>query len=401
MKNSALRSRLPARSAWLIPLLGALVAFAPLSIDMYLPALPAIAREFGADAGAAQFTLAAYFIGMAFGQGFYGPLSDRFGRKPPLFVGLALYTLASAGCALAPDIEALYAWRFLQALGGCAGIVIPLAIVRDLHSQQDAARALSRLVLVMGVAPMLAPLAGAQLLDAWGWRSIFWILAGCGLSGLIAIRFMLAESLDARHAQSASVRQALRTYAGLLADRRYLGFGLAGSFASAGMFAYIAGSPFVLMELHRVSPQAYGWIFGVNACGLIAASQLNHRLLAARDAGQILNAALMALAAAGLLLLLAAYGFLPALPGLLLPLFGFVALLGFIGPNSSAGAMAGHAQRAGSASALLGTVRFGAASAAGAAVGALNDGTAHAMGAVMAVCGAAALMSYRMLVRRP
>ncbi len=385
---------------WLIAILGALVAFAPLSIDMYLPALPEMGREFGASAG--QYTLAAYFIGMALGQCLYGPLSDRFGRKLPLYVGLTLYVLASAGCALAPDLPSLLVCRFVQALGGCAGLVIPLAMVRDLFDPQMTARVLSRLMLVMGVAPMLAPLAGSQLLQVAGWRAIFWVLAASGLAGLLAIRFGLQESLPPQLVKPVSVGGALRTFGQLLADRHYLGHALAGAFASAGMFAYIAGSPSVLITLHGLSPQAYSWVFGINALGLITASQFNHRLLATRSPEQVLTLALWVMAVCGLGLFAAGMAALTHSAGLLsllLPLFGFVMLIGFVGPNTSAGAMAGQAGQAGSASALLGTLRFAIATVAGASVGLLDDGTARPMGLMMALCGGAALACYLGLAR--
>ncbi len=387
----------------MLSVLGALVAFAPLSIDMYLAALPDIAREFADTAGAAQYTLAAYFIGMALGQSFYGPVADRYGRKPPLYCGLVLYALASVGCALAPTIQSLLVCRFLQALGGCAGMVIPLAIVRDLYGPQATARVMSRLMLVMGVAPILAPLVGAQLLGDWGWRAIFWALAGCAAFALAAVRFGLAETLPTRPAQSISLRFVLDAYAGLLADRRYLGFALAGSFATAGMFAYIAGSSAVLIGLQGLSPQAYGWVFGANAFGLIAASQINHRLLRTRNPDGVLTGALTAMAMLGLVLALAAYCRPPqpiSLVALLLPLFGFIAVLGFINPNTAAGAMADHGTRAGSAAALMGTLRFALATLVGAVVGLFDNGSAQAMGAVMAVCGVAALLAYRLLVVR-
>lgn len=396
---------MPAKSVWLIPILGALVAFGPLSIDMYLSALPAIAREFGSTSGAAQYTLAAYFVGMALGQCFYGPLSDSYGRKLPLYFGLTLYVAASLGCALAPSLASLLACRFLQALGGCSGIVIPLAIVRDLYQPQDTARILSRLMLIMGVAPMLAPMAGAQLEAEFGWRAIFWVLAAFGMAGLAAVHGGLAESLDPRHVRRTSVMAALRTYGRLLMDRQFLGFALPGGLTSAAMFAYIAASPTVLIQLYGVSPQTFSWLFGMNAFGLIAASQINHRLLAFRHVDHVLASALSVLAVLGLALLLAAYFAAPgwmgvlALPALLIPLFGYVAVLGFIAPNASAGAMAGHAAQAGSASALLGTMRFGLATMTGAAVGFFNDGSAHAMGIVMAFCGVAAWLLHRILIK--
>src|SRR5438067_9679122 len=204
--------------------LGALVGLAPLTIDMYLPALPALAREFHASAGHTQLTLASYFIGLAVGQFAYGMLTDRFGRKPPLYAGLTLYALASLGCALAPSIDALILLRFVQALGGCAGIVIPIAVVRDRFEQREAAQVLSRLMLVMGVAPMLAPLAGSQLLVWFGWRAIFGVLALAAVLVLIGLHFVLEETLARERFKPIRLVSILATYRMLLTDRRYMAF---------------------------------------------------------------------------------------------------------------------------------------------------------------------------------
>lgn len=389
----------------LILVLGGLAAFAPLSIDLYLPAFPAIAADLGVPAGQVQYTLAAYFLGMALGQAVHGPLADRFGRKPPLYAGLALYLLASIGCALATDVAVLTALRFVQALGGCVCMVVPLAMVRDQFDPQTSARVLSRLMLVMGMAPMLAPLAGSAVLAAAGWRMMFWILAACGAAGLLACALVLPESLPPARRRPTSPLKALRTYAGLGRDRRFLGHALAMGLGSAGMFAYIAASPFVLIQLHGLSPQAYSLVFGANALGLVAASQLNHRWLRQLAAPVLLQRALWWTAAAGLLVLAVALlaGHWPAvaLPGTLLGLFLFVGSLGFVNANAAAGAMAHQGHQAGSASALMGTLQFTLASLAGAAVGLLNDGSALPMGLAMALAGVLALLCYRALTERP
>jgi DHA1 family bicyclomycin/chloramphenicol resistance-like MFS transporter len=387
----------PSPSLWLIPILGALVAFAPLSIDMYLSAFPQIGRDFAAVPGVAQYSLACYLVGMAVGQIFYGPFSDRCGRKLPLYLGLAVYIAGSVGCALATSPAALLACRFLQAAGGCAGVVIPMAMVRDLFDQQSSARALSRLMLVMGVAPILAPWCGSHVVAAWGWRAIFWVLAGYGVLAIAAVRFALPESLALARRRSVPLAASARAYWHMLSERRFMGYALAAGFSTAGMFAYIAASPSVLIEHYGLSPRHYTWVFGMNACGLIGASQLNHRLLARFTPDRILARSLMFMCAFGLCLLAAAVSGPGALPVLLASLFGFVALLGFISPNTGAGAMAAHGAQAGSASALLGTIRFGISFFAGTAVGAFSDGSALTMGIVVAACGSAALLAYRLL----
>ncbi|HZX27008.1 MAG TPA: Bcr/CflA family multidrug efflux MFS transporter [Telluria sp.] len=394
-----MESRTSTHGRSLILVLGAIVGLAPLSIDMYLPALPSIAREFHAAGSTAQLTLAAYFIGLAVGQFVYGLLADRYGRKPPLYGGLALYAAASLGCAFAPGIAVLIALRFLQALGGCAGIVVPTAVVRDLFDQRDSARVLSQLMLVMGVAPMLAPLAGSQLLAHFGWRAVFVVLAAIGLLALLAIHRLLHESLPAERRKPIALATVRHTYGLLFADRHFLAYALAGACAGAAMFSYISGSPFVLIDDYGVAPATYSIIFGANACALIAASQLNHRLLARHHPDRVLAWALAAMGAAGAALLACALSGAFGVAGIVVPLFCFMATLGFITPNTAAGAMAGHGAHAGTASALLGTMRYGIATLAGVGVGIGGGMTAGAMAGAMCVCAAAAVLCYAALRR--
>jgi DHA1 family bicyclomycin/chloramphenicol resistance-like MFS transporter len=385
-------SRSPGKAFVLV--LGALVGLAPLTIDMYLPALPALAREFHASTGHTQLTLASYFIGLAVGQFAYGMLTDRFGRKPPLYAGLALYALASLGCALAPSIDALILLRFVQALGGCAGIVIPIAVVRDRFEQREAAQVLSRLMLVMGVAPMLAPLAGSQLLVWFGWRAIFGVLALAAVLVLIGLHFVLEESLARERFKPIRLGTVLATYRLLLTDRRYMAFGLAGACTGAGMFSYISASPFVFIDQFGVAPTHYSMIFGMNAFALIAGSQLNHRVLAHARLERVLGRALWCTAAAALLLLVDAATGLFGIAGIVVPLLCFMGSLGFITPNAQAGAMAGHGANAGSASALLGTQRYAAATLAGIGVGAGGHLSASSMALAMALCAATGVLAY-------
>lgn len=381
----------------LVLILGALSAFAPMSIDMYLPSLPTLAAEFGASTSTTQLTLSAFFIGLAVGQALYGPLADRFGRKPALYVGLTVYAIATVGCAVSRSVESLIAWRFAQALGGCAGVVVARAVVRDLFDQWSSARMLSTMMLVMGAAPMLAPLLGGWLLAVSGWRSIFWVLLAFGLACLVATVAVLPETRP-RSSQPWGVASALRDYAWLLGHRRFFGYVLAGGFAQAGMFAYISGSPFVFIDVYGVPAQAYGWLFGLNALGLITASQINARLIRRWGPDRLLARANLANAVFGLLLVAVAWSRSGGLIALLVPLFGYVASLGFSYPNAAAGAMAPFPERAGSASALLGTVQFGIAAIAGAAVGWWHDGTALPMAVVIALCGTSAFAAQRTLV---
>jgi len=336
-------------------LLGALSAFGSLSIDMYLPAFPAIRSDLAASEAQVQLTLAVFFAGLGLGQAFYGPISDRYGRRRPLCFGLALFVLASAACALARSVEGLVAWRLVQSIGGCAGIVIARAVVRDRYDERDSARVFSLLLLVMGLPPILAPLVGGQILIHFGWRAVFWVLASFGLACLIAAVLILPESLPYERWGPGGPRGALRVYARLLRDHAFMRYNLASALAISGMFVYIFGSPFVFMQIHGVRPERYGLLFGLNAIGLMGASLLN-RVLLGRVAGTaILSRALFVTAAAGLAIITATWTGAGGFPGLLAPVFVYISSLGFVLPNVMAAALAPQGRNAGSASALLGT----------------------------------------------
>ena len=366
---------------------------------MYLPAFPSLEADLRVSAGTAELTLTTFFVGMACGQLAWGPLSDRFGRKPPLYAGLALFGAASLGCALADDALALTAWRLLQALGGSAGMVITRAMVRDRCAAREAARAFSLLILVMGLAPILAPLLGGWVNAEFGWRAIFFLLAAFALACLLAIRFGLAESHDIRHEPPMNLVRVVRGYAGLFANRPFLGYTLSGGLAMAGMFAYIAGSPFVLIQLGGIPAERFGWAFGANALGFVAASQVNARALKTLEPTRLLRRALWVPALAGLALAAFAGNGWFSLPVILLGLFLYVASLGFIVPNSSASALASHGQQAGAASALMGALQFGLATLAGVGVSQLHDGSARPLAFILAFCGVAAWLVHRWLVR--
>jgi DHA1 family bicyclomycin/chloramphenicol resistance-like MFS transporter len=378
-------------------ILGALTAMGPLAIDMYLPSLPTIVRELNASSAAVQISLAMYFVGMAIGQAFYGPLSDRIGRKPVLYLGLGVFFGASVGCALAWNVESLVAFRFLQALGGCAPIVVPRAVVRDHFDERESARMLSMLMLVMGLAPILAPTIGGQLLVILGWRSIFWVLAVYGAISLLLVAVFLHESLAPERRRPQPFRVILTTYGQLLRDRTYLGYVLAGGFMFAGMLAYIAGSPFVFIEVFHVPPERFGLFFGTNAAGIIAASQINRWLAGRTQPRRVIAAVLPVAMLSGFGILLSAYSGVGGFPGILIPLFCFIACYGFIMPNTTAVAMASHGAIAGSASALLGTLQFVLGATAGALVGELGNGTAVPFAAVIAGCGLGAFAVHRAL----
>ncbi|CAG9175489.1 Bcr/CflA family multidrug efflux MFS transporter [Cupriavidus pinatubonensis] len=385
------RSQKAARfPAWLL-VCASLTAIAPLSIDMYLPSFPALAADMRVDIGQIQLTLGTFLVGLALGQAFYGPISDRFGRKPPLYVGLGLYALAAAGCAMARSAESLMLWRFLQALGGCAGMVMARAVIRDRLDAHESARAFSSMMLVMGLAPILAPIIGGAILSASGWRAIFWLLTLAGLLILALVHFRMEESLPRERAAPLHPGAIVASYTGLLRDREFLGYSLSAGFGQAGMFAYISGSPFVLIELHGIDPSHYGFVFGANALGLIGMSQLNARLVHGRTLDSVLRRAVLAPCAAGLILAAAALAGVLVLPVLLAGFFVFIGSLGCITPNASALALTHQGHRAGTASALMGTLQFSLGTVAGAAVSLWHDGTALPLAVVMAACGMGAV----------
>lgn len=367
-------------------ILGALSAFGPMAIDFYLPSFPTLARVFGTDVEHVQLSLASYFAGVALGQLVYGPLADRFGRRIPLLVGVALFVLASLACAVAQSLEWLIVARFVQALGGCAGMVISRAVVRDLCDPLASAKVFSKLMLVMGVAPILAPLGGGILLRLFGWESIFYGLMLFGALCLLGVLFWLPETRSpALPAQP--LRGALGRYGRLLRDPILIGHGLTGGVAMAGMFAYISGSPFVFIELYGISAESYGWLFGMNAAGFIVTAQLNGWLLHHHGPGYWLKRTVWVYLASALALLLVAQAQPAQLWPLLLPLFVCMASLSCILPNASACAMAGQGAQAGSASALMGSLQFCVAAGASILVGVLHDGTARPMALVIMLCG--------------
>ena len=367
-------------------ILGGLSAFGPLSIDMYLPAFPAMAEDLGVSSEQIQLSLSVYFIGLASGQLVYGPLDDRFGRRKPLLFGIGLFCVASLACALAPTLEWLLAARFAQALGGCAGMVVNRAVVRDLCEPIDAAKAFSQLMLIMGVAPILAPLAGTALLGLAGWASIFWFLTVFAGLFALAVYFFLPETLPP-HMAPPPLRSAFGRYIGLLREPLFMFHALTGGVAMAGMFAYISGSPYVFLELYKVPVEQYAWLFGSIAACFILSAQLNSRLLRRWSQLALIRGTTFIYMLATVTLLLAAWLQVESLWLFLPPLVLSVAIISQVLPNASACALAGHGHQAGIASALMGTMQFAIAGITSAAVGMLHDNTAVPMAGVMAVCG--------------
>ncbi len=379
---------------WLPILLGTLTAIGPLSIDMYLPGFPAIEAEFSA-LGLAPATLAAFFAGLAVGQMVQGALADRYGRRAPLLAGLGLYTAASVGCALAPDITTLSVFRALAAFGGSAGMVIPRAMVRDLAQGVDAARLMSRLMLVMGAAPILAPSLGALLLDRTGWRGMFWLLAAYGLSAMAAIVWKLPETLPPPQRRRAGLRAVTQTYVSLLHDRYFLAPALTSGLGLGGMFASIAATPAIFIGHFHMPPDMFAVVFGLNASGFIVASQINSLLLRRYHLGHVLSRALVALGLAALILLGMSLWNPPSGWWLQPPLMLCMATLGCVVPNATVEALARHGARAGSASALMGTLQFLLGACFGLAATLLADGTPMPLAGLILVSAAGALLADR------
>ncbi|QXE90218.1 multidrug effflux MFS transporter [Geomonas subterranea] len=368
-------------------ILGALTGFSAMSIDMYLPAFPQMARDLKVPLSTVQLSVSAFLFGSAAGQLFYGPLADRWGRRRPLLLGLSLYVAATIGCAMVHSGSGLLWWRVVMALGGGAGMVISRAVVRDLYDTAEAARMFSLLMLVMGLAPILAPVAGGQLLLVSGWRGIFIFLGVFGLASLIAAAVALPESLPVERRVRRSASDMTKVYWHLLKNRHYLRYAVALGCVAGVNFSYISGAPFVFIELHGLSPQFFGVFFGVNACGLIGASQLNRRLLRRFSPGAIARSAFMVAGAAGILLIAATATGFGGFPLQMLLIFASLCMTGLLYPNITALALAPFDKAAGSASALLGTIQYLLGASGGALVGAFHNGTALPMTGTMALCG--------------
>ncbi len=377
---------------WLPLLLGVLTAVGPVSTDMYLPAFPAIEASFGGRPGAAQVTLATWFLGLALGQITQGTLADRFGRRGPLIAGTALYTLASLGCAMAPDLFTLSLMRALAAFGGSASMVIPRAVVRDLSDGHAAARMLSKLMLVMGVAPILAPTLGGIVMDHFSWHAIFWITAAYGGLCCLMVWRALPETLPENRRVRLGPAAQLARYIGIIRERSFITHALIGGLSLFGLFAYLGGAPDVFIAQYHLTPAQFGVLFGGCAAGFIVATQINPRLLPRFGAGRVMRCAVWALVAANVFLAIMAFSFTPHWYLMALPIWVGMASMGFLTPNATVGALSRHAAHAGSASALMGTLQFILGAISGLLVGIAGDHTARPMAVLMLLgAGAAAV----------
>jgi DHA1 family bicyclomycin/chloramphenicol resistance-like MFS transporter len=367
----------------LVLILGALIALGPLTIDMYLPALPTITAELLTTEATVQLTLTGTLLGLGLGQLVIGPLADRFGRRRPLLAGTAVHVIASALCIVAPNIAVLGGLRVLQGLGAAAGAVVALAIVRDLYTGRAAATLLSRLILVMGAAPVIAPTLGGYVLSFTSWRGVFAVLAVYGLLLLPLAARALPETLPPERRTSSGVAGTMRTYGHLLTDRTFLGLVLVAGLAMSAVMGYVSGASFVFQEQFGLNQQQFGLVFGSGAIWLITATQLNPVLLRRFEPRQLLLYAVIAGSAAGVLLVGIALVGVGGLLGVLLPLWLVLFHVGIALPNAPAVALARHGRTAGTAAALLGAVQFGVGAIISPMVGVLGN-NAVAMGTVVA-----------------
>jgi MFS transporter, DHA1 family, multidrug resistance protein len=380
--GSTLREK-PARMPLLVLLVGSITAIGPLSIDLYLPAFPELTRALHTTEAMVQLTLTACLVGLASGQAFLGPLSDAVGRRRPLIAGMIGFTAASVLCALAPTIEVLLAGRFLQGFAGSAGMVLAQALVRDLVEGPMIARVLSRLMLVIGVAPVLAPTFGGQILGLTGWRGLFWALAGFGVIMTFVVVTFVRETLPTERRQRGGLLGSLRGYRRVSSDRRYLGYGAISACGFLAIFGYVSGSSFAYQDVYGVSPQTFGLLFGLNGVGLVCASQLNARLVLRVPSFVILRTVLPITAAGALAMLFTTATGAFGIVGLAAPLLVVMTSLGLILPNSGALALGRHPESAGTAAALVGMTQFVVGGIAGPVIGLAGTGSAVPMAVVM------------------
>jgi len=378
--------------------LGLLSAMGAFSIDMYLPGFPDIAKDLHTTIAHVTLSITSFFIGISLGQLIYGPLLDKYGRKKPLYIGLIIYLIASIACAYVPSADALIGVRFLQALGSCAGMVASRALVRDIFPVDENAKIFSLLMLVLALSPIVAPTLGGYVTAAFGWQSIFFILASIGAVTLLLVYFTLPNGRLPNVTLSLHPRQVTNDFLEVVKVPQFYTYAFAGAVASSGLYAYVAGSPFVFMEIYKVSEKHYGWIFAFIAAGLIGASQVNTLLLRKYSSEQITRVTLFCQCLAGISLVLGASFHLLGLYSTIFLIWLFLSTQGFAFPNTSALSLAPFTKNAGTASALMGAVQLGIGAISTALVSILNNGTALPMAAVM--CGCAVLSFIILIIGR-
>ncbi|MEE1884776.1 multidrug effflux MFS transporter [Pedobacter flavus] len=383
----------------IVIILGILSAMGPFTIDMYLPAFVQIADSLSTTQDQIQLSLASYFIGISAGQLFYGPITDRFGRKKPLYIGLIIYTLASIGCGIASNIDQLIAFRLLQALGGCAGMVVSRAVVRDLFKPHESAKVFSMLMLVMGIAPIIAPSVGSFVSTSWGWRAIFTVLTCLSSIVFVAIAVFLPESKKADKSVQLKFVPIIKVYWNLMKKKSFIYFALCCSFGSAGMFAYISSSSFIYITLFNFTEKEFSLLFSVNAAGLILCSQLNRILLKKYSMTQILTFACGVMFISGISIAIISNLNVPNIIFIAF-LFVFISFLGFIYPNSTALALADTGAQTGSASALLGALQMFMSFVSSIAVSTFFNNTIVPVSLIIGITGTLTLLTLMLIKRR-
>jgi len=383
-------------------ILGSLTALGPFSIDMYLPGFPAIAKSFHTTTAQVSLSLSSFFVGISIGQLLYGPLLDRFGRKNPLYAGLALYIITSIGCFFCTSIEMLILLRFIQAVGSCAAGVASMAMVRDIFPIKDNAKIFAFLILILGASPMIAPTVGGYVTVAYGWHTIFVILTGLAVLILIAVIFFLPESYRPDPTYSLKPKPIINSFLTVLKEPQFYTYALTGSFAFAGLFVYVSGSPLVFMEIFKVSAKTYGWIFAGLSVGFIGSSQVNNLLMKKFKSEQIVFCALAVQLITTIIFLIGAINGWFGLAGTIFMIFILLSCVGTISPNASALTLAPFLKNAGTASALMGAMQLGLGAFASLSVSFFNSRSAAPMAGIMAGSTLAAflilLIGRRMIV---
>lgn len=381
-------------------LLGALGGLTPLAIDMYLPAIPALARELGTTIDGAQLTVSAFLAGFAVGQLFYGPLADSFGRKPVIIAGLIMFALASVGCALADTLPQLLLFRVLQAAGGAAGAVVVNALLRDMFEKEAFSRAMSFVILVMTLAPLAAPILGGYITAHGSWQAIFWLLVVVSLAVAVLMMVSIPETLSPERRQPLQLGRVLGNYGQVLKSRPAMGYVLCGAFASAGMFSFLSGSPYVYIEYFGVPTQHYGWLFGLNVLLMMVVTFANSKLVRGIGSEHMLRHGLMILPVAGIVLVVCSLTGFGGLWGVVIPVMFYVGHISLVGANAMTGLLSHFSQAAGTAAALAGTLRFGIGALAGALVNLVPPTSPLPMALNIAGCGILASASYWLLTAR-
>ena len=367
-------------------ILGLLSAIGPFAIDMYLPALPSIGKDLGSDNSVTQLTLLAFFISFALAQLLYGPISDMWGRKLPLYLGISLFALASIGCALTTNIETLIAFRFVQGIGGAAGMVIPRAIVRDMHTGVQAARLMSLLMLVFSISPILAPLTGSAVIEFYGWRGVFWAVTIAAVIGLVLLATRLDETRSREDRAGSGLKSAMTAYGMLLRDRSFLTLTFIGGLGISSFLVYLANSSFVLIEHYGLTPTQYSLAFSINAVSFFTVSQATGWLGERFGLVRVMRLAVTGFSFVMIALAVLMSAGFDQLPVLAVFLFAGYGFLGLVIPTSAVLALEEHGEIAGTASSLMGTLHFVIAAVAMVISALFSDGTAVPMTAGIALC---------------